>query len=224
MWRSKEKRYTQALHEPLLIQEHKDFFNTCAWRRRSDFFRNNNPLILELACGRWEYTTGLAKIFLEKNFLGVDIKAERMIVGINRWRRETWLPDAQANIWFLRTIIQHIDQFFAPEEVDEIWIVHPDPRPRWRDEKRRLTSKRFLSLYHHILKDNWILRLKTDDQDFFDYSLEYVGQAGFTLIDHTYDVDTSPLQDHHHNITTHYGEKFSKEQGRTLKYALWKKQ
>ena len=132
------------------------------------------------------------------------------------------MPHPQANIGFLRTIIQHLDQFFAPGEVDEIWIVHPDPRPRGRDEKRRLTSERFLSLYAKILSPGGILRLKTDDRDFFEYSLESVAHYGPKLIDSTYDLDRSELAAHHYDITTHYGEKFRQEQGRTLKYAWWK--
>lgn len=126
------------------------------------------------------------------------------------------------NIGFLRTIIHHIDQYFAEDEVDEIRIVHPDPRPKGRDERRRLTHGRFLAMYERILKPGGLLRLKTDDAGLFDYSLESLVENGRDIIDQTRDLYESPLLDHHHGIRTHY-EKLFVEQGRTIHYVIAKK-
>lgn len=223
MTRTKSLRYNAASEEPLLIQSGKDFFENSQWKRRSDFFHNNNPIILELACGRGEYTVWLSQIYPDKNFVGVDIKAERMMMGIKKWKEEVWENHTRTNIAFLRTIIHHIDQFFASWEADEIWIVHPDPRPKWHDERRRITSLRFLNMYESILKENGILRLKTDDDGLFEYSLEKIEEHGwFELIDSTRDLSISSLASDHHGIETHYGKLFVAE-WRTIKYALWKK-
>ena len=222
MTRTKSLRYNAAQDEPLLIQSGKDFFVHCKWKWKSEYFKNDNPIVLELACGRGEYTVGLSQIYLEKNFIGIDVKGERMMMGIKKWKEETqW--DTTPNIWFLRTIIHHIDQFFAPWEVDEIWIVHPDPRPKWHDARRRITSPRFLKMYDTILKPWGLLRLKTDDDGLFEYSIEQLGlYDGFELIDTTWDLDQSPLLAEHHGIETHYGLLF-KSEGRTIKYGVWKK-
>lgn len=224
MVRTKSIRYDAARQEPLLIQSGKEFFENCKGKRNDDFFHNTNPIVLELACGRGEYSVGLSAIYPNRNYIGVDIKGERMMIGLNRHytQRAENNNISPHNIAFLRTIIHHLDRFFAPEEVDEIRIVHPDPRPKGHDERRRLTAPRFLTLYERILKPNGIIRLRTDDDDFFHYSLEQMKLAGFECIDHTRDLDTSPLASHHHGIQTHYGALFQ-EQGRTIKYAYRKK-
>jgi len=312
MTRTKSLRYNAASDEPLLIQSGKDFFENCKWKRRSDYFKNNNPIVLELACGRGEYTVWLSQIYPDKNFIGVDVKGERMMMGIKKWKEQTspqpdltptpllaergystiwkwWylhilakqnrkdMTTSEEYLWFLlrnrqiewlkfrrqhpikwyiadfycaeykliievdgwyhttlpqqeydtmrdeiliknwytilrftndeinnnidevlqkiikscghsslsgegtgvrlaflRTIIHHIDQFFAPWEVDEIWIVHPDPRPKWHDARRRITSPRFLKMYDSILKPGGLLKLKTDDDGLFEYSMEEI--------------------------------------------------
>ncbi len=399
--RTKSIRYNAAQDESLMIQSGKPFFETCKGKRRSDYFKNDNPIVLELACGRGEYTVGLSQVYPDKNFIGIDIKWERMmqwvkkykklqtspqpditptplltergystiwkwwylhtlakhnrknmtseeeymwnilrdrqiewikfrrqhpiqwyiadfycaayklIVEIDGWYHTTvpqqeydtirdelliknwyiilrctneeinnsietvldkilascghpspgkdegtgvryargwnlmkvWIHSRKYNIAFLRTIIHHLDQFFAPEEVDEIWIVHPDPRSKWHDERRRLTSPRFLRMYYQMLKPGWLLRLKTDDDGLFDYSVESLDlrsdadigarvmkelpprteQSGhFLLQESTYDLYGSPLLWNHHGIRTHYEEIFV-EQGRTVKYGIWKK-
>lgn len=252
MTRTKSLRYNAASDEPLLIQSGKDFFENCKGKWGSEYFGNNNPIVLELACGRGEYTVWLSQIYPDKNFIGVDVKGERMMQWIKIWRQQAesnkqqekpwnlWLEAwCQPNIWFLRTIIHHIDQFFAPWEVDEIWIVHPDPRPKWHDERRRITSPRFLKMYDNILKPGGLLRLKTDDDGLFEYSIEQLREykssivahdhsdtvaekKWFELIDTTWDLDQSPLLDDHHGIETHYGLLF-KSEGRTIKYGVRKK-
>ena len=218
--RTKSIRYTAAQDEPMMIQSGKPFFEDCKGKRQSDYFQNNNPIVLELACGRGEYTIGLSQVYPDKNFIGVDIKGERMMMGLKK-RKEEWNTDNK-NIAFLRTIIHHLDRFFVPWEVDEIWIIHPDPRSKGHDERRRITSPRFLTMYENILKLGWFLRLKTDDDGMFEYSSEQFNVFGFHHIDSTWDLDNSPLLSDHHGIETHYGKLF-KAEWRTIKYGIWQK-
>lgn len=232
--RTKSVRYIAAQDEPMMIQSGKPFFENCKGKRKSDYFKNNNPIVLELACGRGEYTVWLSQVFPDKNFIGVDIKGERMMMGIRNYK--SWIINSRwesylkstiqniefPNIAFLRTIIHHIDQFFSEGEVDEIWIVHPDPRSKGHDERRRITSPRFLNMYKKILKSHGLLKLKTDDDGMFDYSNEQLKIAWFIYKDSTQDLDNSPLLSEHYGIETHYGKIF-KAEGRTIKYSVWKK-
>lgn len=252
MSRSKEIRYNAAHDEPLLIQSGKEFFGNCKGKWKSDYFWNDNPIVLELACGRGEYTVWFSQIFPDKNFIGVDVKGERMMLWIKKWRQQVTSDKLQENNWhleleawsqsniaFLRTIIHHIDQFLVPGEVDEIWIVHPDPRPKWHDARRRITSPRFLRMYQDSLKSGGLLRLKTDDDGLFEYSLEEIEKIGknredsetssewqkkyrFELLDSTRDLHNSPLLSDHHGIRTHY-EQEALDAGKTIKYAVWRK-
>ena len=120
----------------------------------SDFFHNDNPIVLELGCGRGEYTVGLAKLFPEKNFIGVDIKGARMWTGATQSLRE-----GMANVAFLRTQIEFIEKYFAPGEVAEIWLTFSDPQ--MKKVTKRLTSTYFLARYRNILADGGIIHLKT---------------------------------------------------------------
>jgi len=217
MGRVKAKRFVYNANDPRIVQSGKDFFDHAKGNWRKDFFGNDNPIILELACGRGEYTTGLAQYFPDKNFIGVDKKGDRMHV---------WLQDASekwlTNIWFLRTIIHHLDRFFAEDEVDAIWIVHPDPRPKQGDARRRLTHPRFLALYENILVSGWLLYLKTDDADLFAYSLEMFAQEWWELLAQTNDLHMSDLLSDHYGIQTHYEKKWI-GQWRTIHYAVCRK-
>jgi tRNA (guanine-N7-)-methyltransferase len=182
------------------------------WHR--SFFKNNNPIVLELACGKGEYTTGLAKIFPDKNFIGIDIKGDRIWYG-SQHAAENNL----ANVAFLRTHILFLEKFFAPEEVSEIWLVFPDPRPRERDRKRRLTSPRFLNLYKGILRDGGIIHLKTDNEQLFDYTLEVCNSGEFAVSDltATKDLYQSPLSAEHYGIVTRF-ESIWTAKGASIKY------
>lgn len=217
MPRVKAKRFLHNNADDRIVQSGKDFFDHAKGNWGKEFFGNTNPIVLELACGRGEYTVWLASHFTDKNFIGVDKKGDRMWI---------WLQDAQekwlTNVWFLRTIIHHLDRFFAPGEVDEIWIVHPDPRPRWADARRRLTNPRFLSLYEQILVPGWLLRLKTDDADLFAYSLEMFVQEWWEMLDQTTDLYKSELLWDHYGIQTHYEQKFV-GQWRTIHYGVFRK-
>ncbi len=134
---------------------------------REEFFKNDNPLVLELGCGKGEYTVGLAKQYPDKNFIGIDIKGARM------WRGcKTSVDENINNVAFVRTHIQVLDMYFAENEVSEIWITFPDPQ--LKKPNKRLTSPRFLDLYSKFLIEKGIIHLKTDSQELYDYTLNEV--------------------------------------------------
>lgn len=129
------------------------------------FFNNNNPLVLELGCGKGEYTVGLARLYPEKNFIGIDIKGARLWRGARQSNDEN-----MRNVAFIRTHVELITSFFTQNEVDEIWITFPDPQLKKRRKKKRLTSSRFLCLYQQILKNNGFVHLKTDNAILHKYT------------------------------------------------------
>lgn len=150
---------------------------------RETFFKNDNPVILELGCGRGEYTVNLAEAYPEKNFVGVDIKGARL------WRgAKTAVENNMANVAFLRIHIDKIEHFFAPGEVDEIWVTFPDPQPQLSREKKRLTSPNFLRKYKNILSEKGIVHLKTDNAGLFNYTLESVKEQKHHLEQFTHDL------------------------------------
>jgi tRNA (guanine-N7-)-methyltransferase len=163
------------------------------------FFGNNNPVILELACGRGEYTIGLSRLEPETNFIGVDIKGNRMYIGAKKA-----LDENLTNAAFLRTQIEKLPEYFEQGEVDEIWITFPDPQLRISKTKKRLTHPRFLRLYQQILKPGGSIHLKTDSPDLFQFTKTVIGLYGLNTIresDNVYASDPIPaaLQ-----IKTHY--------------------
>jgi len=129
------------------------------------FFKNNHPVVVELACGKGEYTVNLAQMFPNKNFIGIDYKGNRI------WRgAKTALEDGVNNVAFIRMQIENLIDYFAPGEVDEIWITFPDPQPQLSREKKRLTSPRFLNMYQIVLKPGGAINLKTDNDGFYEYT------------------------------------------------------
>lgn len=147
MSRRKTAKYNLAIALDNVIQSPKPDWGNLAGKWKSEYFNNESHLVLELGCGRGEYTNGLGKLFPELNFIGVDVKGDRLAQG-GRAAKELELT----NTAFLRIHMQEIDEHFAENEVDEIWITFPDPRLRDRDEKRRLTFHTFLNRYKKILK------------------------------------------------------------------------
>ncbi len=133
------------------------------WKK--EIFRNENPVILELGCGRGEYTTGLSEKFPGNNYIGVDIKGARMWRGA-KTAHEKNIPNAA----FLRTRIEFIGKFFAEDEVDEIWLTFPDPQPGNKNSNKKLTCPWFLNLYRSFLKNNGTIYLKTDNEELFNYT------------------------------------------------------
>jgi len=204
MARQKSFRFEESKSMNNIMEFGKDAYLKMAGNWQPDFFRNANPLILELACGKGEYTYGLARQFPEKNFVGMDIKGSRIYVGAKACQKENI-----GNAAFLRGKIENLRSFFGWREVDEIWITFPDPRPRDRDEKRRLTFSRFLESYQHILKADGLVHLKTDNSGLMQYSIESVKAYGGTILIQTDDLYESPWRDQHFGIKTYFENKFT---------------
>ena len=196
-----------------VIERTKDIYDSIKGKWRSDYFRNNNPITLELACGRGEYSVNLAKRFPEKNFIGVDIKGERI------WKGSTLALENQLNnVAFLRTPILLIENFFEPGEVSEIWITFPDPRPRKRDIKRRLTSPRYMDIYKRLVKQGSYIRLKTDNSQLYSYTLEETQiRNDIDDLQFTDDLYSSELRTECFDIRTRYEEMFAAK-GEKIKY------
>jgi tRNA (guanine-N7-)-methyltransferase len=172
----------------------------------TEFFKNTNPVVLELACGKGEYTVNLATLFPEKNFIGIDYKGNRI------WRgAKTALEEGVNNVGFLRIQIETIIDYFAPGEVDEIWITFPDPQPQVSREKKRLTSPRFLERYKTILKPGGFINLKTDNDGFHAYTAEKVAEGNLNLHIKTEDLYRSEFANEVLSIKTYYEKKYLKE-------------
>jgi tRNA (guanine-N7-)-methyltransferase len=187
-----------------VIQPGKKVFDHIKGKWNPVFFKNDNPLVLELACGKGEYTIGLARLFPEKNIIGVDIKGSRIWKG-----SRTAESEGLSNAAFLRIQIQNLDQYFEENEINEIWITFPDPRPRDRDERRRLTHPRFLDMYRKILHPGGWVNLKTDNEGLFNYSLDILSKEKFiNHLEFTRDLYRSGLIAHHHGIQTTYEKRF----------------
>ncbi|MDQ3046698.1 MAG: tRNA (guanosine(46)-N7)-methyltransferase TrmB [Bacteroidota bacterium] len=148
-----------------------------------EFFKNDHPIVLELGCGRGEYTVGLAKRYPQKNFIGVDIKGNRIWTGA-----KAAIEDKLDNVAFVRTRIDFIEACFALNEVSEIWITFPDPQPQLSRIRKRLTNMMFINRYKKIMVDNGIIRLKTDSEPFFDYSKEVAEENKMEILDATNDL------------------------------------
>jgi len=211
--RKKLFKFRENSESKNVLEAGKPLYESVKGKWNSDFFGNDNPLVVELGCGRGEYTVGLAGHFPACNFIGVDIKGARIWKGSKQAEQE-----GRANVGFLRTQIQLIDHFFASGEVSAIWITFPDPRPKERDEKRRLTSSRFLDMYRVLLSaDGWVY-FKTDNTPLFEYTLSLL-QANYQTRDlqFTFDLYQSELWEEHFGIKTRYEQMFT-DKGETIKY------
>lgn len=162
------------------------------------FFKNENPVVLELACGRGEYTVALASMYPGKNFIGVDVKGNRMYLGAKKA-----LDNGYNNVAFLRTQIEMIDQYFGEGEVDEIWITFPDPQLRTSKAKKRLTHPRFLRLYQKFLKPGASIHLKTDSPALHTFTNLVIEKYGLILLEESGDVYSQPHKPEL-DIKTHY--------------------
>jgi tRNA (guanine-N7-)-methyltransferase len=174
------------------------------WAR--DFFNNDSPVVLELACGKGEYTVNLAKLFPNKNFIGIDYKGNRI------WRgAKDALEEGVTNVGFLRIQIETLLDYFAGGEVDEIWITFPDPQPQLSREKKRLTSPRFLEKYRQILTPGGVVNLKTDNDGLHAYTAEKIAELGLKLYSKTEDLYHSECADEVLSIKTYYEKKYLKD-------------
>ncbi len=166
-------------------------------------FQNTAPLVLELACGKGEYTVNLAQLFPHKNFIGIDYKGNRI------WRgAKTAMEEGIDNVAFLRIQIEHILDYFDSDEVSEIWITFPDPQPQISREKKRLTAPQFLEKYKVILQEAAPINLKTDNDNFYAFTLETIDQLGLKLHVRTEDLYRSNLVDEVLSIKTYYEKKY----------------
>jgi tRNA (guanine-N7-)-methyltransferase len=171
-----------------------------------DFFKNGNPLVLELACGKGEYTVNLAKLFPNKNFIGIDYKGNRI------WRgAKDALEEGVLNVGFLRIQIEMLAEYFGAGEIDEIWITFPDPQPQLSREKKRLTSPRFLEKYRHLVRPGGFINLKTDNDDLHAYTAEKIAEHGLELYVKTEDLYHSEHADEVLSIKTYYEKKYLKD-------------
>jgi tRNA (guanine-N7-)-methyltransferase len=170
------------------------------------YFKNNNPIIVELGCGKGEYTVGLAKRFPDKNFIGVDIKGNRIWTGA-----KTAIENKMHNVAFIRTRIDFIEACFAENEVTEIWITFPDPQPQKSRIRNRLTHTMFINRYKKVVKDGGFVNLKTDNEPFYEFTKETVAENRLQLLDATNDLyaDTTQRDEALTSIKTYYEKKFS---------------
>jgi tRNA (guanine-N7-)-methyltransferase len=211
--RRKVQRFADNAHRHNIIEPGKPIYECVKGQWHQQYFHNEHELVVELACGKGAYTVGLAQQFPHKNLVGVDIKGARL------WAGSTYAITHQLNnVAFLRAKIEHLDQFFAPGEISTLYIPFPDPQPRGRDEKRRLTSPRFLALYRQLLQPGGQVHLKTDNDALFMYTLMVLRTAqGIQGLVYTEDLYQSELLAAHHGIQTAYEQQFL-AQGAKIKY------
>ncbi len=187
---------------------------------RSEIFKNEQPIVLELGCGKGEYSVGLAKAFPEKNFIGIDIKGARFWFGAKEAHENNY-----NNVAFLRTQIELIDCFFEENEVDEIWITFPDPQIKYKRTKHRLTHPDFLDRYRKILKKDGIIHLKTDSEFLHGYTLGLLQGLGLEIITAHHDIygakEYEPGTPLLREIKTYYESLFSAK-GKTITYIKFK--
>lgn len=179
---------------------------------KEEFFKNHNPITLELGCGKGEYTISLSRRFPDRNFIGIDIKGARIWKGA-----KTALTENLKNVAFLRTHIELIESFFALNEIDEIWLTFPDPQIKKRRKKKRLTSARFLNTYQKIVSPKGRVHLKTDNKIMYDYTWNMIVHNNLSLVFSTEDVHAEPDADPVLSITTFYEQQFL-EQNVPIKY------
>ncbi|XOV68904.1 MAG: tRNA (guanosine(46)-N7)-methyltransferase TrmB [Fluviicola sp.] len=187
---------------------------------RSTYFKNDNPIVLELGCGKGEYSVGLAKHYADRNFIGVDIKGARMFIGA-----EEALNNEMKNVAFLRTRIDFITDYFEKGEVDEIWLTFSDPQPK--KPRKRLSSPLFIERYKEILKPGGIVHMKTDSDLLFEYTEEQIKEHQYDCLELTWDLygelpeNIDPTTREIFHIKTHY-EKLFTSKGATIKYCKFK--
>lgn len=219
MGKNKLARFTENKILPNVFQPTREealagFHLKGKWR--NEIFKNNHPIVLELGCGKGEYSVGLAKAFPQKNFIGIDIKGARFWFGAKEAHQQSL-----RNVAFLRTQIELVDRFFDENEVDEIWITFPDPQIKYRRTKHRLTHPDFLARYKKILKKDGIIHLKTDSEFLHGYTLGMLQASGNEIITAHHDIYGAPEYEANtpllREIKTYYEDLFSKK-GKTITY------
>lgn len=222
MGKAKLKKLEEVNHFDFVYQNHNflqpDLVNSKGesvnfkgnWRK--DVFHNNNPLVLELACGKGDYTLAMAEKFPEQNFIGVDVKGDRL------WRAALTKEEKNLqNVAFVRTRIEQLDLFFDKKEISEIWITFPDPFPKKGDYKRRLTYVSFLKMYEDLLQKNGKIHLKTDAYSLIESSRENLQEYACVVHEDIEDIYMNPYTNPLLDIKTYYEQMHLKE-GRTINY------
>ncbi len=221
MGKGKLAKFADMDVNPLVVQcpfwmlKQQGFAQKGRWNE--DFFHNDNPIVLELGCGRGEYTIGLARRYPDRNFIGVDIKGARMWHGA-----QTALNEGMKNVAFLRTSIEFIHEFFAENEVSEIWLTFSDPQ--MKKATKRLSSTFFLERYRKFLVDGGLIHLKTDSPFLFTYTSVMAQKNGLQIVDSTDDLYARSEEDADPSLTqiqTYY-EQMWLERGMTIKYICFK--
>jgi tRNA (guanine-N7-)-methyltransferase len=201
MGKDKLRRFAEisAFENVLQLEEGKKLKGN--WSK--DQFGNSNKIVLELACGKGEYTVNLARMFPENNFVGIDYKGNRI------WRgAKTALEEGITNVAFLRIQIENILEYFDENEVAEIWITFPDPQPQISREKKRLTFPGFMAKYRRILQSEGTIHLKTDNDAFFEYTLEKIKEHHLKLHSSTTNLYQSDMVNEVLAIKTYYEKKY----------------
>ncbi len=182
-----------------------------------NFLKNNNPIVLELGCGKGEYTIALAKKNPKKNFIGIDIKGARF------WRgAKTALEENLTNVIFIRTQIELVDFLFDENEIDEIWITFPDPQIKYKRTKHRLTNPEFLKKYNYILKEDGVINLKTDSEFMYGYTLGLLQGEGHKILYANHDVYKNTYSPEEITGTQTFYEKQYLERGKPITYIKFK--
>jgi tRNA (guanine-N7-)-methyltransferase len=206
--KNKLQKFAEIDSFPNVFQFTKDLKGK--WKK--EVFKNDNPLILELACGKGEYSVGQARMFPDKNFLGLDIKGNRIWKGAR-----TALDDGLSNVAFLRCMIHNIEEYFDVDEVDEIWITFPDPQHRKSKARHRLTNPRFIAKYQDISIAGASLNLKSDSTRFYEYTVEVATELGLEILAQNDDIYSWDERPDVLNIRTFY-ENIWLEEGKKIKF------
>lgn len=217
--KNKLKRFQENETFPNVIQPTReevttDFAHKGKWH---SFFKNDHPIVVELGCGKGEYTVALAEKNPDKNFIGIDIKGARF------WRgAKTALEDGLTNVAFIRTQIELVEYIFAKGEVDEIWITFPDPQIKYKRTKHRMTNQDFLRKYHHILKEDGIMNLKTDSEFMHGYTLGLLHGEGHEVLHASHDVYKLKSSPEEVTSTQTFYEKQYLEKDKAITYIKFK--
>ncbi|MEN9447217.1 MAG: hypothetical protein RJA25_507 [Bacteroidota bacterium] len=210
--KSKLQKFAELVENPIVF----DKKPVLKGKWKSDFFKNNHPIVLELACGKGDYTLGMAKLFPENNYIGMDIKGNRIWSAA----RIAGLENLQ-NVAFIRDQIDHLNEYFEAGEIDEIWITFSDPFPRKGDARRRLTSSKFLPIYKSVLNKDGIIHVKTDSDLLYEFTKETLLEIPSEILKNYPDVYAMNKNEELHGIQTYY-EKMHLKDNRTIKYLCFK--
>lgn len=219
--KNKLKRFNQNLTFPNVIQPSREelienkYPLKGNWRK--DFFKNENPIVLELGCGKGEYSVYLAKENLHKNFIGIDLKGARLWAGA----KESLILELK-NVAFIRAQIELVSDLFSENEIDEIWITFPDPQIKYKRTKHRLTNPQFLAKYKNILKPEGFIHLKTDSEYMHGYTLGLLEGMGIEVEYAHHDLYTNPYAPKEASAVQTYYEKIYLEENKPITYLKFK--